>query len=575
MRATRCGFLIWAACFAIASSGSSHALLADDLDPARHATAAMLPVTPDNSMATGLALGIYSSGISDAANRKLASYETDASGQWILPTVTVNAETNHIPLVLKTPQGLIRIRLSVLVNGLSPEQATEKMLDQVITRAGTEIAVETKTEPKTEETSEAAKEPSAPSLEATQSNELPDADEATVTAAEYSRDSVLTKLERLVRATGAEAADREELRWMLDQWRPGPLWLIARDSVSPPRQLTEPLVAWMDSDRDGVVQKSEWQNLSQRLRALDSNRDRIVRVNELEENSAKIVAKTRSAAPRLDWNLAWDSQAPTHRNTKDTDFPNTDPHDTGLHDTQWIDTVDIVVHVRSPDVVNQVASMVDGILNTQFEKNLGSQMAVRAGNGSVVSIPGGVQTTFRTDIKNDSLTPEQTPDTRKTKAPLPVIGLTVHGYVNQSLTSVASCQFSIAARIADHPVWDLLDSNADGRLVEVEQRAAANLIANLDCNQDGILSPEEWPLAFQLVVCQGSDATEQLKSTTPRSIAMPNKVVTPVPDWFAGMDSNQDGSLSRDEFLGSTKQFNDYDKNGDGLMTSSETTLPK
>ena len=112
--------------------------------------------------------------------------------------------------------------------------------------------------------------------------------------------------------------------------------------------------------------------------------------------------------------------------------------------------------------------------------------------------------------------------------------------------------------------------------MEVEQRNAANRIAQLDLNQDAMVSPLEWPLTYHLVICQGNDAAEQLKTLTPRVHNIETETsAAPIPDWFTGMDSNQDGSLNRGEFLGSTNQFNNYDKNHDGLLTPSETTTPE
>ncbi|KAA1257874.1 transaldolase/EF-hand domain-containing protein [Rubripirellula obstinata] len=528
------------AVMAVASLGFSPAFAADDRSPDKQITAAMLPVAVNNGMTTSPAFGIYRAD-GDSATRKLAGYETDASGQWMLPTVIAGSERDHVPLVLQTPHGNLLIRMSVLIDGLSPERATEKLLDEVIERAGVEQPI------------------------ATESKPSDNTKEVTVTPSAYDRDSVLTKLERLVRATGVQTADREELNWMLDQWRPGPLWLIARDSVSPPSQLVEPLAAWMDLDRDGVLQNSEWQGLSERLKQLDSNRDRIVTLVEVQENFSKNMRTRRSTAPSLDWNLAWKSGGKSGGKSDgksdgeldgelERNRPAISESQTG--DAELIDTVDAVVEVRSSGVFDQVASVVDQMLDTTIAKTLGSQVSVHVESGSVSEIPGGVQATFNN------------------KSPRPAIRLTVHGYINKGLASVPSCQVSIAAKVAEHPIWSVIDANSDGRIVEVEQRNAANRIAALDCNQDGIVSPMEWPLAYHLVVCQGSDATEQLKSLTPRVVTTPiNAAAVPVPDWFTGMDSNQDGSLTRGEFLGSTKQFSDYDQDNDGLLTPSETAI--
>jgi hypothetical protein len=513
-------------CFAWASQVDSTAFAEED--SATKVSSAMLPITRNNNLASGLNFGVYQT-TSDSAGRKLAAFQSDSNGHWVLPKVTVSEDQkrNHVPLMLKTPHGNIRIKLSVLVDGFSPERATENLLDQVIKGAGDEASKAEKDLPTTLPQSVPAEEPKTES------------EETTVAPKAFQRDSVLTKLERLVCATNAEAADREELHWMLDQWRPGPLWLIARDSVSPPQTIPGRWVTWMDSDSDAMLRKSEWEGLANRIRRLDSNRDRIVTLAELDEHLKRNSRRHQSSAPHLDWGLAWDMDADSKT-------------------TEICEAVEINVQVRSPGVIDQVASTVDQFLNTKVAKTIGSQVSVRTKTNSVSAIPGGVLT----KITNDST--------------IPSIQLTIHGYVNKNLTRVSSCQFSIAAKVDRNPIWNVIDTNGDGRLVEVEQRNAANRIAQLDLNQDAMVSPLEWPLTYHLVICQGNDAAEQLKTLTPRVHNIETETsAAPIPDWFTGMDSNQDGSLNRGEFLGSTNQFNNYDKNHDGLLTPSETTTPE
>jgi hypothetical protein len=46
--------------------------------------------------------------------------------------------------------------------------------------------------------------------------------------------------------------------------------------------------------------------------------------------------------------------------------------------------------------------------------------------------------------------------------------------------------------------------------------------------------------------------------------------VPTAPDWFASMDKNRDGDLSRGEFLGTTAQFRQFDENDDELLSVAE-----
>ena len=48
-----------------------------------------------------------------------------------------------------------------------------------------------------------------------------------------------------------------------------------------------------------------------------------------------------------------------------------------------------------------------------------------------------------------------------------------------------------------------------------------------------------------------------------------------VPAWFARMDRNGDGDVSRHEFLGPTELFRKLDRDGDGLLGPDEARAAK
>jgi Ca2+-binding EF-hand superfamily protein len=47
------------------------------------------------------------------------------------------------------------------------------------------------------------------------------------------------------------------------------------------------------------------------------------------------------------------------------------------------------------------------------------------------------------------------------------------------------------------------------------------------------------------------------------------------PIWFQSMDRNNDGDVSRLEFLGGEERFNTLDANGDGLIDAEEAAAAK
>src|SRR5262249_11123872 len=105
-------------------------------------------------------------------------------------------------------------------------------------------------------------------------------------------------------------------------------------------------------------------------------------------------------------------------------------------------------------------------------------------------------------------------------------------------------------------LFDLMDTNHDGRLSVREMRNAVKLIDALDRDGDGQLGKNEIPRSYTLTVQQGFMGADALNAqaaifslfsggppAAPRS--------TRGPRWFRQMDRNGDGDVSRREFLGS------------------------
>ncbi|EMI56131.1 calmodulin [Rhodopirellula sallentina] len=460
----------------------------------------------DTSM---ISTGVYNSAIAEA-NRRLLDYDADANGQWSQPT-TRNVD-NHsvVPLELRTPRGVIQISLSVFIDGNTPQQHVEKLLSETIDRADGHSNEKTIT---SNETSQSENPTQTQDEDAT----------SAVRPKAYVRDSVLTKLERFVSATGTVDVDKDELRWMLDQWRPGPVWLIARDAVSPPRPAFEPLLTWLDRDRDGNLSSDEIASLPEQLKRLDNDRNRIVSTAELQSAVARDRRPPIHSAARTQWNLRW--AKPTSESSANTTLA----------------TLIATANVRS-----------SGTTPPADEPEQTSRLTVQSDTTDVFGNGNHVSVTIA-----DSHGP-----------------MRVHftAYESPELSPVARCQFSIAAFLGDQPLWNHLDQNADGRLVELEQRAAVDRLMQLDRNDDRSITPDEWPVSFHVVISQGNSATVNLDTSTPRSPTSPTAPDVQTPDWFVGMDTNRDGSLSQDEFLGSPNRFGEYDVNKDGLITPAELT---
>jgi Ca2+-binding EF-hand superfamily protein len=124
-------------------------------------------------------------------------------------------------------------------------------------------------------------------------------------------------------------------------------------------------------------------------------------------------------------------------------------------------------------------------------------------------------------------------------------------------------------------LFDLLDSNGDGRLGVREMRQAVPLRARLDRTGDGVLSKDEIPHSYFATFVRGPVDTTPLPGgmVVSSSPARPPGFGTTVvrgPLWFRKMDRNQDGDVSRREFVGTDEQFAQIDTDGDGLISGEE-----
>ncbi len=145
----------------------------------------------------------------------------------------------------------------------------------------------------------------------------------------------------------------------------------------------------------------------------------------------------------------------------------------------------------------------------------------------------------------------------------------------------AAATGSASATFADDSrgLFDLVDTNHDGRLSLREMRQMVQLIGALDKDGDGKIGRDEIQKSYQLVFRQGPAAGPGYdfggRVVVFASNGRPAPAVLPAgpergPLWFRKMDRNHDGDVSRKEFLGTDEEFRRLDLDGDGLISVEE-----
>ena len=120
-------------------------------------------------------------------------------------------------------------------------------------------------------------------------------------------------------------------------------------------------------------------------------------------------------------------------------------------------------------------------------------------------------------------------------------------------------------------LFEILDTDHDGRLSPRELRAAWARVEPWDRDHTGRITRRQLPRQFQLVLSHGQSRNnfpvpagagfEELPTFRDRSRG---------PLWFRKMDRNGDGDVSATEFLGTREQFRRIDTDGDGLIDVTE-----
>ncbi len=120
-------------------------------------------------------------------------------------------------------------------------------------------------------------------------------------------------------------------------------------------------------------------------------------------------------------------------------------------------------------------------------------------------------------------------------------------------------------------IFGILDTDRDRRLSAREVMRTVDRVLTWDADSDGRVTPDEIPYHFLVTIARGGlPGLTGLNANVNAPAISTSETHKSAPDWFQKMDANQDGDISRREFLGPRDAFERLDRDKDGLIDADE-----
>jgi EF hand len=476
------------------------------------------------------------------ADDALANYQRTPLGDWQMPE-EVDRTNPWLRFLLLGPTRPLVIDVAVYVDGKPYADGRETWIDEALSdkQAAPDAPAEPAAPPAgdvpspntaaldTKPTQPESTEPKAKKVVATVQSE------PMVAAQVRHAPTMRERLQRYL-ATAGPTVDRKAIRWLIAEWGFGPPLVVMDSSLSWQRATTAPLLAYLDSDRDGALSAAEIAQVDNLLHRADFNADDVVEESEIRRQN---------------------------------DAPPVIPFATGHPLVVLLDVADDV------DALAAEVARIYGMGAEQFR-----QLA-----------RGGAGVTLRVDFRGDAKTPagvallgvgpEFAGVADAVTASADVIALDLGAeYIEFSAAqgeigtksdeNVGTRQIAVGAAFDGNPLMRLVDRDQDHRLTLRERREIGGLLAALDRDDDGQIAAAEMPIPIRFAVTLGPQVHALLAQASGAARAIAPRETLAAPSWFASMDRNGDGDLSRGEFLGTAEQFGQMDADGDGLVSIGE-----
>ncbi len=514
----------------------------------------------------------------------LAFYVRTQDGEWLIPP-QVNSEDPWVRLLLLGPVRPTLVDVAIEINGAPYRAAREAWIDKLLAeakatflvRTGVEVAEAGEVEHEDASADASSESSDAQGADTKSKNEKlaegadekandkndensdeknnEDADEVPMVSAQGRQTRSL--FQRLINYLAADQAlaEREEVRWLLAEWTGGPAQLTLSPAFAWRRANSAPLWNALDSNRDTSLSSEEIQQAMTTLKRADINRDDIVDLSELERLAQGQAPNRRTPGHPLvvvlDENTDWTSLLKDLRDAYDSS--GTPQGDVSLLER-------LAMGDRSISAAN-LANLLS--LPAELVARVG--FAEKDAKLTLIAINGRRSESWRSHASTDQVIAlEQSAGHIELSA--------AQGKVDAKNESgdMQQTQIAIGAVVDGFPLFRLVDRDNNRQLTLRERRGVEALLASLDRDQDGQIESRELPTPIRLAITHGAQVHRHLAQPIAAQRDIGKQEEVKVPDWFVGMDRNQDGDLSQREFQGSPAQFAKFDSDGDGLISRLE-----